>query len=52
MLHEDNRPLKGEGRLTDNVLREKLRQGRGPIIGRHDEPPRRSMPQSQPSRMR
>jgi hypothetical protein len=52
MLHEDNRPLKGEGRLTDNVLREKLRQGRGPIIRSHDAPKPRAMPQSQPSRMR
>jgi hypothetical protein len=52
MLHEDNRPLKGEGRLTDAVLREKLRQGRGPIIGGHDEPKPRTMPQSTPSRMR
>jgi hypothetical protein len=52
MLHEDNRPLKGEGRLTDAVLREKLRRGRGPIIGGHDEPKPRAMPQSTPSRMR
>ena len=33
MLHEDTRPLRGEGRLTDEVLREKMRQGRGPIVG-------------------
>jgi hypothetical protein len=52
MLHEDNRPLKGEGRLTDAVLREKLRRGRGPIIGGHEEPKPRTMPQSTPSRMR
>jgi hypothetical protein len=32
MLHEDTRQLRGEGRLTDEVLREKMRQGRGPIF--------------------
>jgi hypothetical protein len=25
-------PLKGEGRLTDELLREKLQRGKGPLI--------------------
>jgi hypothetical protein len=27
-------PLKGEGRLTDELLREKLQRGKGPIVFR------------------
>lgn len=29
----DEGPLKGEGRLTDTLLKEKLRRGRGPLFG-------------------
>ncbi len=33
MEAKHSEPLKGEGRLTDTVLNEKLRRGKGPIIG-------------------
>ncbi len=31
-------PLKGEGRLTDALLKEKMRRHRGPIIGGKPKP--------------
>ena len=34
MEDKQHAPMKGEGRLTDALLNEKLRRGKGPLIGR------------------
>ena len=33
MEDKHDAPMKGEGRLTDALLNEKLRRGKGPLIG-------------------
>jgi hypothetical protein len=33
MEDKHHAPMKGEGRLTDAILREKLRRGKGPLLG-------------------
>jgi hypothetical protein len=33
MEDKHHAPMKGEGRLTDALLNEKLRRGKGPLVG-------------------
>lgn len=39
MTVQKNSLQKGEGRLTDEILREKIRLSRGPIWGSNPQPP-------------